>query len=215
MHKHIAAWELLAQFALNIQHPVVIAQNQGASGLSSGNWQQHSWCSLRQGTDYDQSTCSHVSTILHTSWGDFNSFHTFRISLGASTCWQMRWAASSSTCRHLWILMEELPFLGKNCFALLAFKWPRTVRRKWPSHFNIQPRDKKVAAVSRLGASIDCFLGNSYSGWSIVDKVWCLGNSPPKCVDLNIPRLLGCLIGFALGCIHLGQSVQTGPAGSF
>ena len=87
--------------------------------------------------------------------------------------------------------------------------------RKWPSHFNIQPRDKKVAAVSRLGASIDCFLGNSYSGWSIVDKVWCLGNSPPKCVDLNIPRFLGCLIGFALGCIHLGQSVQTGPAGSF
>jgi hypothetical protein len=59
--------------------------------------------------------------------------------------------------------------------------------RKWPSHFNIQPRDKKIAAVSRLGASIDWFLGSSYSGWSIVDKVWCLGNSPPKCVDLNIP----------------------------
>ena len=65
MQKHIAAWELLAQFSLNSQHLVVIAQNQGASGLSSGNWQQRGWCSLCHGTDYDQSTCSHLGTMLH------------------------------------------------------------------------------------------------------------------------------------------------------
>ena len=48
--------------------------------------------------------------------------------------------------------------------------------RKWPSHFNIQPRDKKIAAVSRLGASID---------WSI--RFGALGIPHPNVSILTYP----------------------------
>lgn len=194
MQKHIAAWELLAEFALSYCIESHLPNSRGPIACHQANDN-----SAAHAAPAKRLTMTKALAVV------LAPYFTFTRRLHFYPHLSYPWVPG-----HLNVLAVELSrfkqplslHLDPNGFY--AIPWRDLLQLpgilvaqhgpKWPSHFNIQQRKKELLQSADWVPQSISLLGSSYSGRSIFVRVWCLVNSPPLYIDLNMPRLLGCLV---------------------